>query len=345
MRISFEFLLILLLLILFFVFCFKNRNKNTKSNSMSDSYSHSNPVYTVTTAQVCETKETLPEIQEDTETNKTDDIVVNHELPEIVIPQDVLSSPETSDVHPLENTDPSEDLLSNNKVYDSKVLNNSYAHSGPREDLNCYFRSSWEANIARLLKYKGIDYTYKEKWFDDGKTDYYPDFIVKDNVILDIKSIWSSKSLKEILDFRNRFPEYTILPIDSDTYFDISRLYSGKIALWESPNAVRQHIHSLSLVGMKYLQDKEVLDHIEVGSKLTLLRDPENRYDHCAINAFAEDGRMVGRVSADWATVWAPKMDLGMEYTATVSEIKPTVIKIKVKRTNFDSLLLFDIFE
>lgn len=63
------------------------------------------------------------------------------------------------------------------------TTSNSYSRckGGTRQDLNQYFRSAWEANIARLLNYLNIEWIYEYKRFDfNNETEfvlsYQPDF-------------------------------------------------------------------------------------------------------------------------------------------------------------------------
>jgi len=51
---------------------------------------------------------------------------------------------------------------------------------GIRTDLNQYFRSTWEANFARILKFCNIDYEYEKKRFSlSFDLTYSPDFYCK----------------------------------------------------------------------------------------------------------------------------------------------------------------------
>lgn len=69
----------------------------------------------------------------------------------------------------------------------NKTLNtttsNAYSRTngGYRKDLGCYFRSAWEANIARILDYENIEWKYESKrfYFDNPENNVYsyqPDF-------------------------------------------------------------------------------------------------------------------------------------------------------------------------
>ena len=57
-----------------------------------------------------------------------------------------------------------------------------------REDLNLFLRSGWEANVARWLKSKGIDWEYEPETFfytkfKHGTVSYTPDFKVRGGLV------------------------------------------------------------------------------------------------------------------------------------------------------------------
>lgn len=82
---------------------------------------------------------------------------------------------------------------SNNPMYNKPSPHGSgRGKSGFRKDLNMYFRSTWEANFARVLKMNNIDFSYESNVFyfniEDRKFSYRPDFfIVHKNVFYEIK--------------------------------------------------------------------------------------------------------------------------------------------------------------
>ena len=55
-------------------------------------------------------------------------------------------------------------VASSNRVKKNKNLY-SNAKGGIRTDLNAYFRSTWEANYARILNYESIEWKYEAKTF------------------------------------------------------------------------------------------------------------------------------------------------------------------------------------
>src|SRR3954470_500547 len=60
-------------------------------------------------------------------------------------------------------------------------------NTGWREDLDHFVRSSWEANVARVLRYLGVEYDYEATVFDLGLTTYTPDFRIHAKLYLEVK--------------------------------------------------------------------------------------------------------------------------------------------------------------
>ena len=71
-------------------------------------------------------------------------------------------------------------------------------------------------------------------------------------------------------------------------------------------------------------------------------RDYKNTYDLNAIKVLNGNGVQVGFVATDWCPVYAPKLDLGITYQATILEIEPKVIRIEVERTNQEENIVYD---
>ena len=74
-------------------------------------------------------------------------------------------------------------------------------------------------------------------------------------------------------------------------------------------------------------------------------REPNNEFDRNAILVITEDGSPIGHLSGDWAAVYAPKMDCGMEYTATIFDVQPKVITAKMWRSNPDKEAFYECFK
>ena len=110
---------------------------------------------------------------------------------------------------------------------------------GWREDLDKYFRSSWEANYARYLNYIKEPWVYEPKEFEfpikRGNRTYKPDFWLpeKENWI-EIKGYMDAKSKTKLNRFKKYYPEEyaKLIIITEQEYKDIAK-YKGLIPNWE----------------------------------------------------------------------------------------------------------------
>jgi hypothetical protein len=111
----------------------------------------------------------------------------------------------------------------------------SRCRGGFRSDLNLYFRSSWEANFARLLNHLHISWGYENKTYslEDGCYSYTPDFILKNGVHIELKGWFTEKSKKKINLFRKEYPNVKLIIIDRKTYKKIYSKYKDLIENWE----------------------------------------------------------------------------------------------------------------
>lgn len=112
---------------------------------------------------------------------------------------------------------------------------------GKRPDLNNqYFRSMWEANFARVLKYKNIEYKYEEKIpiYDENNNllcIYVPDFYLpKYDSYIEIKGKWEKGAKEKVQLFKKYFPNKKITIIEQTNYKCIKRIYQKKISHWET---------------------------------------------------------------------------------------------------------------
>lgn len=217
-----------------------------------------------------------------------------------------------------------------------------FAKAGFRNDLGEAFRSSWEANVARFLRNKSIKYTYEKQPYIMEKNAYLPDFELENNVILEVKGVWDAESLRKTVEFHRLHPEITLLPIDEDTYFDINAEYSH-LPFWEK-TSISQKTNFIPVVGLSFVPDKSVFNAISENMTVNLVRERDNSYDKNAILVTHKDGRALGHIAADWAMVYAPKLDAGIRYEARITQIKTKVIIIGVKRNNFDERVFFKVF-
>lgn len=106
-------------------------------------------------------------------------------------------------------------------------------HNHFREDLQQFFRSSWEANYARILNYLGKQWEYEPRRFifSDGMS-YLPDFLVEGEWI-EIKG-WMDEGSKMKLDkFKNEYSELVIRVISDVEYKELETHYRHLIPNWE----------------------------------------------------------------------------------------------------------------
>lgn len=101
-----------------------------------------------------------------------------------------------------------------------------------REDLDCYFRSNWEANFARICNFEGMKWEYEPETFTlkSGKT-YTPDFKVEDTYF-EIKGRWLGDSKEKFENFILENAECKINLVDGKIYKQLRSKYKHLIT-WE----------------------------------------------------------------------------------------------------------------
>ena len=81
------------------------------------------------------------------------------------------------------------------------------------------------------------------------------------------------------------------------------------------------HLFDTFVAGTTHLEDKSVLDEIEVGNKLFLRRE-ENKFDDKAIIVLKEDGRKLGYIPEKDNLIFSRLMDAGKLLAAKITEIE-----------------------
>ena len=124
------------------------------------------------------------------------------------------------------------------------TTSNAYSRckGGFRKDIGCYFRSAWEANIARILNLFRIEWLYECKRFSfdnetNGVLSYQPDFYLPQyNKWIEVKGWMDEKSKKRLELFKKYYPEEfsNLILIENKEYIKISNKYSLVIDNWES---------------------------------------------------------------------------------------------------------------
>ena len=132
------------------------------------------------------------------------------------------------------------------------TTSNSYSRckGGTREDLKQYFRSAWEANIARVLNYLHIEWEYEYKRFNfeneaEGILSYQPDFYLPTiNKWIEVKGWMDDISKKRLELFKKYYPKENenLYLIDEIIYKDIEKKYSSLIENWEYKNHYKNHV-------------------------------------------------------------------------------------------------------
>lgn len=107
---------------------------------------------------------------------------------------------------------------------------------GIRPDISpeiCFY-STWEANIARIFNYQGVEWQYAPKIFDLGKHTYRPDFYLsKENKYIEVKNFMNAYSFNRDQLFRKKYPSFKLEIIDKTKYIQLESQYKKLINNWE----------------------------------------------------------------------------------------------------------------
>ena len=243
-------------------------------------------------------------------------------------------------------------------------FNKTYSKDFYRSDLNFAPKSSWEANIARVLNYLAIPFEYERNSFECFNVNtkehngyYFPDFFLPNDILIEVKGFWNPDSRKKVYELSKFYCNennlstalravgtiYKLYIIDYDIYSTLSKMYRGLISDWEKDELALSRKEKVQVVGLSFGNRKLTFNTLMVGQEVILKRDIDNSYDKNAILVYTNEMREIGFVSADWACIYAPKMDIGMKYDAYIISIEPKVINIEVSRGNNDLIVMFDL--
>lgn len=108
------------------------------------------------------------------------------------------------------------------------------ARGGVRSDLGMYFRSTWEANFARIQNFLNKKWSYERDTFQlEESMSYTPDFFVEDeNLYYEIKGRWTEKAKRQLTLMSIKFPNVIVKVIDYVEYSKLKELYRHKVQ-WE----------------------------------------------------------------------------------------------------------------
>ncbi len=218
------------------------------------------------------------------------------------------------------------------------------SNEGAREDLGeTVFRSSWEANIARILNSKGIHWEYETTPFMLDTAPYLPDFFLDDGTIMEIKGHWDNESITKVETFMRSNTETNYLIVDHDMYHDLTQMYADKMPAWEKVQASKEKVNVV-IVGLAFVPDKAVIKNLQVGDVLQMELEPNNQYDKFAIAVKTANGGMVGHIEKKFAPIYAQKLKLGMTFSLDIISVEPKIIRAKAYRTNWEKPIVHSIF-
>lgn len=114
----------------------------------------------------------------------------------------------------------------------------SRCRGGYREDLDMYFRSSWEANVARILNNLELAWEYEPKRFyfpdtGDGVLSYCPDFYIPDaDIWIEVKGWMDEKSITRLRKFSESYPfeSSRLIVINEPLYLDMIKRFYGLVS-------------------------------------------------------------------------------------------------------------------
>ena len=115
-------------------------------------------------------------------------------------------------------------------------LNNSFHGGGFRKDLGIFLRSSWEANVIRILNYFNVDWEYEKKRFVLSNGTIYIDdiYLPKFDLYIEIKG-WCFNNINKLKLFHSDYPDINLKVIDSEVYNRLTQIFSNKVVNWEFP--------------------------------------------------------------------------------------------------------------
>lgn len=112
---------------------------------------------------------------------------------------------------------------------------------GVRPDIGHFVRSSWEANVCRVLIALGVPYEYEPRTFrlSDGQT-YRPDFLVANELWVEVKGWMDAKSRSKVETFRADHPDAPFVVVGRDDYKALELAFASAIPGWEYSGMTRR---------------------------------------------------------------------------------------------------------
>jgi len=105
---------------------------------------------------------------------------------------------------------------------------------GIRKDLNQFFRSTWEANFARILNHLKIKWEYEMHRIFLETCSYLPDFYLPElNLFIEVKGTRFGNRDEKLELLYKELPSFPIKIIDGVVYELLKKRYSKIIVGWE----------------------------------------------------------------------------------------------------------------
>lgn len=125
-------------------------------------------------------------------------------------------------------------LAAQARVKRSEVMY-SFGKKGKRKDLNNkFFRSTWEANFARILNFLNLNWEYEKETFQlKDNFSYTPDFLIENNVYVEIKGYMNPIAKNKIDLFKLIYPNINLIIIGKNEYKILKECYHVKLKEWE----------------------------------------------------------------------------------------------------------------
>lgn len=110
---------------------------------------------------------------------------------------------------------------------------------GYRPDLNnTFFRSTWEANFARICNYYNTKWEFENNkyrcYFEKESMTYLPDFYLPEyDIYVEISGFVSNNKKLKLQLFNKYYPEKTLIHIFGDNYLKFFKEYKNYLENWE----------------------------------------------------------------------------------------------------------------
>ena len=114
---------------------------------------------------------------------------------------------------------------------------NPHGHGkfGFREDLNQYFRSTWEANFARILNLLGIKWEYEKNRVHLGSCSTVIDFWLPELYLnIEVKGARFGTRDRKLQLLYSQQPNFPIKVVDGEVYKTLTNMYKNSIVRWEN---------------------------------------------------------------------------------------------------------------